>query len=234
MGSFGEILIYTELLSNIRQVSVIASLPTPVDASTRASVSNDGHQLLIVHQANTECISLPAQVKVGGSLPVSINGNVDLTWRLPVASEQTRPGQFALENQALPWTAIDMKKGSPIQCRQCDSLFVPENAIPVWKDLPSENWAEMMEFWHCHKPHDHEHGNGDANLLASKGYGANSAIASQQGIGFVDLTSFLFSEADCKGLTVSALSLMLLLIFLPLPTSLQFQTGRKKMSVSVL
>ncbi|KAF4989583.1 hypothetical protein FGRMN_9045 [Fusarium graminum] len=68
--------------------------------------------------------------------------------------------------------------------------------------LPSENWAEMMEFWHCHKPHDHEHQ--DPESLASKGYGANHAISAQQGTGFVDLTSFLFSEPDCRGLKYSS------------------------------
>ncbi|KAM0251244.1 hypothetical protein ACHAP5_001842 [Fusarium lateritium] len=60
----------------------------------------------------------------------------------------------------------------------------------------------MMEFWHCHKPHDHEHQ--DPESLASKGYGANHAISAQQGTGFVDLTSFLFSESDCQGLKYSS------------------------------
>lgn len=34
----------------------------------------------------------------------------------------------------------------------------------MWKDLPSGNWAEMMDFWHCHKPDPeggHEHGDGE-------------------------------------------------------------------------
>jgi hypothetical protein len=86
----------------------------------------------------------------------------------------------------------------------------------------------MMEFWHCHKPHDHEHQ--DPESLASKGYGANHAISAQKGTGFVDLTSFLFSESDCQGLKVS---------IDPMPTDFALayvrpylQMGRKKMSVS--
>ncbi|KAJ4308748.1 hypothetical protein N0V84_011915 [Fusarium piperis] len=59
-----------------------------------------------------------------------------------------------------------------------------------------------MEFWHCHKPHDHNQQ--DPESLASKGYGANHAISVQSGIGFVDLTSFLFSESDCKGVKYSS------------------------------
>ncbi|KAG4265766.1 hypothetical protein FPRO06_01046 [Fusarium proliferatum] len=43
----------------------------------------------------------------------------------------------------------------------------------------------------------------DPESLATKGYGANHAISAQQGVGFVDLTSFLFSESDCRGLQQS-------------------------------
>jgi hypothetical protein len=71
---------------------------------------------------------------------------------------------------------------------------LPTGKIKAWKDLPSENWAEMMEFWHCHKPED-DHGK-DHEHLTSKGYGARSMIGAQLGVGFVDLTSFLFSESD--------------------------------------
>ncbi|CAI0653025.1 unnamed protein product [Colletotrichum noveboracense] len=61
-----------------------------------------------------------------------------------------------------------------------------------------------MDFWHCHKPTDHEHSH-EPEHLAKRGYGANSSIAAQNGVGLVDLTSFLFSEADCSGLVASDL-----------------------------
>jgi hypothetical protein len=76
----------------------------------------------------------------------------------------------------------------------------------------------MMEFWHCCKPgeedHHHHHGhkqqsgtangNGaqtkaDEKSLAARGYGASSAVEARQGIGYVDLISLLFAEADCSG-----------------------------------
>ncbi|KAF4962668.1 hypothetical protein FSARC_9229 [Fusarium sarcochroum] len=194
--------IYAELLSNIRQISVVASLSTPADSSTKAEISHDGRQLNVTHQDRTESISLPAQTSVAGPLPVTKTGRPSLSWRLPVSPADAKPAQFSLENQALPWTSVDITTGSPIGCRNCGNEFVTQNTIKTWKDLPSENWAEMMEFWHCHKPHDHEHQ--DSESLASKGYGANHAISAQQGIGFVDLTSFLFSESDCRGLKYSS------------------------------
>ncbi|KAK7424888.1 hypothetical protein QQX98_000163 [Neonectria punicea] len=196
------ILIYAELLSNIRQVSVVVALSSPVDASTKAEISEQGRRIQIAHQGQTEIISLPAQVVPLAALPISRHGILDLSWRLPVSPSETRPANFSLENQALPWTSVDVETGSRIACRQCDSEFVPKDTIKVWKDLPSENWAEMMEFWHCHKPHDDSQP--DEESLASKGYGANSAISAQEGVGFVDLTSFLFSESNCSGLAYSS------------------------------
>ncbi|KAH8737099.1 ubiquitin-conjugating enzyme E2-binding protein [Ilyonectria robusta] len=202
MASTGDFLIYAELLSNIRQVSVVVSLSSPADASTKAEVSQHGRQLQVAHQGQIESISLPAQVVAPEALPIPRQGVLDLSWRLPVAPSEAKPPHFSLENQTLPWTSVDIEAGSRIACRQCDGEFVSKGTIKAWKDLPSENWAEMMEFWHCHKPHDdNQH---DAESLASKGYGANSAISAQAGVGFVDLTSFLFSESNCSGLAYSS------------------------------
>lgn len=58
-----------------------------------------------------------------------------------------------------------------------------------------------MEFWHCHKPHDHDQQ--ENQNLANKGYGANNVISAQLGVGFVDITSFMFDEQDCQNLLVS-------------------------------
>ncbi|KAH7197312.1 ubiquitin-conjugating enzyme E2-binding protein [Fusarium flagelliforme] len=202
MGSQSSAKIYAELLSNIRQISVVASLSSSADPSTKADISNGGRQLNVTHQGHTESITLPAQTSVAGDLPVAQTGRPSLSWRLPVSPAEAKPAHFSLENQALPWTSVDMKTGSPVGCRNCGSEFVAEGAIETWKDLPSDNWAEMMEFWHCHKPHDHDHQ--DSESLATKGYGANHAISAQQGVGFVDLTSFLFTESDCRGLKYSS------------------------------
>ncbi|KAF4984824.1 hypothetical protein FZEAL_52 [Fusarium zealandicum] len=194
MTSSKAISIYAELLSNIRNISVVASLSSAVDSSTKAEISQDGRHLTVTHQDQTENIFLPAQAAVTASLPVAGNGRSSLSWRLPISPAEAKPAHFLPENQALPWTSVDVKAGSRIGCRKCDSEFVAQNTIKAWKDLPSENWAEMMEFWHCHKPHDHNQQ--DSESLASKGYGANHVISAQEGVGFVDLTSYLFLESE--------------------------------------
>lgn len=197
-----RISIYAELLSNIRQVSIAASLPSPPGPRTVAKVFDGGRRLCIEHDGQTEALDLPGTVFGNTTLQVSQSASRELTWRLPLSSEGTPFPHFSPETQAVPWVASDLDHGSAIYCRSCNSIVIPKDTIQSWKDLPSENWAEMMEFWHCHKPHDHsEH---QQESLADRGYGANSVITAQPGTGFVDITSFMFDETNCQNLLVSS------------------------------
>ncbi|KAI0888629.1 ubiquitin-conjugating enzyme E2-binding protein [Annulohypoxylon maeteangense] len=202
MSASQPILIYAELLANIRQVSVVCLLPTPSRESTSAIISSDSLVFTIHHDDIETSVRLPGKLNVYSPpreqiLPQQKLGSRYLPWRLPLA---TTPGHYAvsaLEDQTVPWSANDLQPESSVTCRTCRAPIVESGTIKVWKDLPSENWAEMMEFWHCHKPHDHGHGHEhDNDGLTSKGYGASSRISAQPGVGFVDLTSFLLSETD--------------------------------------
>ncbi|EAQ89347.1 hypothetical protein CHGG_05966 [Chaetomium globosum CBS 148.51] len=111
------------------------------------------------------------------------------------------------------WSATDLDPESGVACRQCATEVVCSGSVKVWKDLPSENWAEMMEFWHCHKPDHHHHhnpseedGKAGEESLAARGYGASSAISAQEGVGFVDLTTLLFEERDCQNVTIRVMA----------------------------
>ncbi|KAH9908733.1 ubiquitin-conjugating enzyme E2C-binding protein [Xylariomycetidae sp. FL2044] len=197
------ILIYAELLSNIRQVSVACSLPTPSSDITRASVNSDGLRLTVTHDGLERSLELPSRVAVRSQLPISSQGSKTLSWRLPLASIHKGPQHavFRPENAPIPWSASDLEAGAGISCRTCKSDVVRAGTLKTWKDLPSENWAEMMEFWHCHKPHDHIQE--DDDHLTSRGYGASSRISAQPGVGFVDLTSFLLSKTDVSESAIS-------------------------------
>ncbi|RAK78706.1 HECT-type E3 ubiquitin transferase [Aspergillus fijiensis CBS 313.89] len=79
-----------------------------------------------------------------------------------------RGGDEELGGGFVPWRAPDMRPGTRVRCRRCESVVLDQPARSaegwVWKDLPSGNWAEMMDFWHCHKPDPeggHEHGDGE-------------------------------------------------------------------------
>ncbi|KAL1841388.1 hypothetical protein VTJ49DRAFT_7118 [Mycothermus thermophilus] len=209
--------LYAELLVNIRQISIGASLDSPSDASTQISLSADGRTVNLAHRGQTARLILPGKAAVGGTLlPIQERqkGSTSLSWRLPADGASLPPSHRQTGVEDIPWSATDLAPTSGVACRHCGADVVPSGSVKVWKDLPSENWAEMMEFWHCHKPdhhHHHHHGNGDdrdsgtadEQSLASRGYGASSAIQAQESVGFVDLTSLLFAETDCRNLTFS-------------------------------
>ncbi|KOS16896.1 Uncharacterized protein ESCO_004744 [Escovopsis weberi] len=185
--------IYAELLTNIRQVSVRASLPSPSDASTRAAVVDEGRRLQVHHRGEAAILDLPVRVLVRSStLPLSDAPLTDLVWRLPALAAEVEARRFSAEDQALPWGSRDVRPGSRVCCRACGGCLVPRDGVRAWKDLPSENWAEMMEFWHCHKPLNHR----DDTSATGEG--------DEEGVGFVDLTSFMVSESDCRNMLSEA------------------------------
>ncbi|KAK1639204.1 ubiquitin-conjugating enzyme E2-binding protein [Colletotrichum phormii] len=225
MSSHNTPNIYAELLTNIRQLSIAVTLPSPAGGRTRALIAADGSTLHIHHAGTETYFPLPGRVLAQGGAPTALPtpppsassppASHTLSWRLPLADSPAAPRTgTSLADDPVPWTARDLLPGSAVACRRCAAVVVPGGKAGEWKDLPSENWAEMMDFWHCHKPstdHEHEHGGGDGQgqgkedheHLTRRGYGANSSIAAQPGVGMVDLTSFLFCEADCVGLKFS-------------------------------
>lgn len=232
MESSEKSIIYAELLPNIGRISLAISLKPPnTDASTRVAVNADGVNVELRHHGEIQTLKLPAKVSLGGTvLPIQKKqGSGILSWALPLCSPvRFDPRQPEVAGDGAPtWSATDLKAGSEISCRQCGNVIVKNGSIAAWKDLPSENWAEMMEFWHCHKPdHPHHHhghphnsgstdterspkalGHGDGGKandasLAARGYGASSITSAQKGIGFIDLTTLLFAESDCADITV--------------------------------
>ncbi|KAK7923369.1 hypothetical protein PG985_007440 [Apiospora marii] len=211
MPQSDDILIYAELLSNVGRVSVACDSPLSGVNTTAASVSADSLSLTVRNHKIENTLKLPDRVVPAEDatklLAAQTKKSQCQQWSLPLApvnGSATRNIQrrAAPDAQAsTPWSAQDLSPGSSVYCRGCQTVVVAEGKIETWKDLPSENWAEMMEFWHCHKPHDHEHH--DDQGLASRGYGANSRLSGQSGVGLVDLTSLLFAQSDCSNIAPS-------------------------------
>jgi len=196
-------LMYAELLANIRQISVIVSLLTPCDSSTVVSISLQRDSITIHHDGKISTLPLPGQVAASAVLQKPSLRSRDLSWRLPLAGEPTRGDPDTNES---PWAANNLGKDTQLFCRSCGAEIISKGSMQSWKDLPSENWAEMMDFWHCHKPTEHESHKGhshDESATANKGYGANSKFTAQSKVGFVDLTTFLLDGKDCHNINVS-------------------------------
>jgi hypothetical protein len=151
------------------------------------------------------------------------DGNrISFSFRLQVDNDEWCDlSKDTLGDNFIPWTATAMSTCMGLRCRFCDHVFLDSCTLRpsdgradtatlpawTWKDLPSANWAEMMDFWHCHKPDTHDHSGRheeigftqDRNAL-TKGYGAANQIMAISGTTLVDIGSFLVSEADCRGL----------------------------------
>ncbi|KUJ08548.1 uncharacterized protein LY89DRAFT_676949 [Mollisia scopiformis] len=206
-----KILLYAELLPNIRQVSVMAAFDTPSDSTTEAELSADGRQINVIHEGTNHILNLPGQAVASTKLQKPVNSNKELSWRLPVVGLPSNTSVDRGQSSGAPWSAKELGPDSRFSCRGCGAVIVPEGAIESWRDLPSENWAEMMDFWHCHKPDTGaDAGNSqaghDQNAIsnANRAYGANTKFIAQSGVGFIDVASFLLDESDCQNLQTSS------------------------------
>lgn len=212
--------LYAEALSNIRQVSIVATLPTPADAFTTAKLikkHQEGVCFELSHNYTKTSIELPGLVDSSSALQHPHHGRTELSWRLPVSTSAAKAEGLGFSYVTQGWSAKGLRLDVNLSCKQCSEVIVAEGIVAAWKDLPSENWAEMMEFWHCHKPDDkpdhgdiagtgsgvehanHVHGE-DKNV--NRAYGANSRFAARHGIGFIDILSFLLVEEDCQNIVV--------------------------------
>ena len=207
--------LYAELLLNIQQVTIHATLQSASNGETHVDLSSDHTVFFLTHNGETASIKLPVQVAQKVSLDGPVLEAKELSFRLPVAGEFARVDQSHLStSNEVPWSAFSLSSETQLACRFCNCVVVDQFSVAHWKSLPNENWAEMMDFWHCHKPDTQEHGTSDASV-STKGYAASNSMSAQAGRGFVDICYFILSEQDCSGIQVRA----------TLPTVSSFQPG---------
>ncbi|KAF2663065.1 hypothetical protein K491DRAFT_551946, partial [Lophiostoma macrostomum CBS 122681] len=205
-----SITLYAELLLNIRTVTLFASLRTVHTRETKATLSTNGDSITISHEGASATIHLPVNAGGGGDAALALPASPpskELSLRLQIEEQDDSElftGVHTEERKAniVPWdgASLNEMKNVRILCKSCQSLAIDGAKVVDWRDLPNENWAEMMDFWHCHKPdehHLHDHTHHDA--VAKKGYAAGNQFKATEGIGFVDLSSLLLAEADCAG-----------------------------------
>lgn len=207
--------LYAEHLVNIRTLSIQALLSTVSNQQTQATLSADGSSLTLSHEGEVASIKLPITVPGGhndATLTIPAAPTKDLSFRV---SLQEKPGASGLltngsheYSHVIPWSATALSPDTEVACKTCNAIIVRRGRVKVWKDLPSENWAEMMDFWHCHRPdvpHDHD------KSTPQKGYSASSRLALESGVGMVDPVDFVLAAEDCENLAVGAASSILML-----------------------
>ena len=208
-----SITLYAELLLHIRTITLFASLRTHHSHGTKAKLSSDGISITVSHEGRSATIRMPFNVKGGGEAELELPSqphSKEITLRLQLEELEDSDLLGALQSEerkanVVPWDGASLDKQTDVEarCKGCDGVIVPQDKIASWRDLPNENWAEMMDFWHCHKPDEHHlHDHTHEEAIGGKGYAAGNRLEATAGIGFVDLTSFLLKEQDCEGAQV--------------------------------
>jgi hypothetical protein len=208
-----SITLYAELLLHIRTVTLFASLRTNHSRQTDAKLSADGSSITVSHEGQSATIRLPINVKGPSDAVLELPSqppSKELTLRLQLEEREGSDFLVALQSEdrqenIVPWDGASLSNTNDVEitCKSCEGILVPKGKIQQWKDLPNANWAEMMDFWHCHKPDEHHlHDHTYEQAVGQKGYAAGNRLQAIAGVGFVDLTSFLLSESDCEGAQV--------------------------------
>ena len=194
-----SISIYAELLLNIRQITVQVLLPSDRVETTSINLSSERDSLTVFHSGQIAEIRLPAAVRQGFVPGVDPRSVRELSLRLPVADkavDELRSIELSGVSDPI-WSASSLSSNARIACRACQALLV-KDSVNIWKDLPSEDWAEMMDFWHCHKPETDDSVSHHDGL--QKGYGAASSIEPTAGTGLLDTMYVLLVRDDAHAL----------------------------------
>jgi len=197
-----EIYLYAEILTHIRQLTLYASLQTIKNEHTKILVSSDKKIITALHDGDSSSIYLPTQISGTAEITFPLDKKTEISARVQI--EDIADLKSSLENANhidVPWSASDLESEVGLLCKDCGCSFLAECTVSTWKDLPSANWAELMDFWFCHKPHSHDD-NQDDSAAAAKGFSARSKLAVSPHTGLTDTVSFLLHADDCMNLKV--------------------------------
>ena len=199
-----DIYLYAEILANIKQVSLYASLQTTKNEKTKIDVSSDRRVVTVLHDGQSANIFLPTGIAGSAEVTIPAEKKKEVSVRLEIEdlAGLSSANDYQSQNN-YPWLAEDLSVETVIRCANCEATLIDQGTITTWKDLPSEGWAEMMDLWHCHKPHDHGPQTKESAAAGRKGYSASSRLIATEGTGLIDVSTFLLAREDCRHIQVS-------------------------------
>lgn len=200
------IYLYAEVLANIRQANLYVYLSSPKNERTKINIASDKKTIKVIHDGETASLYLPSEISGTAEINIPTERGMEISVRLELEDIKTMPSiQDAVVDEG-PWSASDLGPNCRLRCRACRSeINLTETPPMVFKNLPSDHWAEMMDFWHCHRPpHAEPNRAKDSEEAAqSKGYGTSSKLKASRGVAFVDTTSFILAEQSCRNIEVT-------------------------------
>ncbi|KAK7207528.1 ubiquitin-conjugating enzyme E2-binding protein [Myxozyma melibiosi] len=174
--NYENVIYYSELLPRVSKLSLVVS---PLE-SEPSHLSRLGSSKLFVKLSasdSSSTIELPA--KVSPDTPISLKqlaafSEGSLSLRLTAARQER-------ETHTVPFPANELSQARQLHCRSCDEPLL-RNEVK-FLNMPSENWYEMMDYWHCHKP-DHDH---NASNAISKDMLKPRQGVSLVGVSYIDV-----------------------------------------------
>lgn len=195
-----KIHVYAEILTHIRQLTIYASTGSQKQLGTKLRLATNEEVVIIVHEGQQQSIRLPTQIAGKARTVCSTFETAELSVRLDIDEKDQWRNEIATQVQA-PWSSSVLGRTTSIQCRACRAQVLKSYQVGVWKEMPNENWAELMELWFCHKPHD-EHAPAEDEAAAAKGFSSRSRLVATPGVGMTDLVSFVLHQTDCSNIKV--------------------------------
>jgi hypothetical protein len=157
---------FVEWLSRIGSVSIIIQTDDEQQLTVERLIQVDSELIklqLIDSDPSTLYIPLPTPVRQMPNIESSYTTkNNTVSIRLPVVSggaQDRSTNQLMSISSNYKWSAKYLKAletSYQLICSTCGCTIMNSSNISVISEMPSELWAEMMDFWHCHKPHDHD------------------------------------------------------------------------------
>lgn len=133
-------------------------------------VSIRDRKLVIATISDTYLVNIPIQITAPDDIKItSIKESAGiLALGLKVSSTSEAPNTSFMElmdSSLQKWSVKDLLQKTPkdstnanvfsFECLNCEKSIVDSSKYSKFLDMPSELWYEMMDFWHCHKPHNH-------------------------------------------------------------------------------
>ncbi|KAK9374754.1 ubiquitin-conjugating enzyme E2-binding protein [Lipomyces chichibuensis] len=175
---------YAELLPRISHITLTIS-PLVAVPSHLTRISSSKIYMKITPDSAASILTLPG--RAAKDVPISLQQLCELNSNKKDGSLRVKAEREARAEHITPLSAKQLSDSKSVQCNECGAVLVKENM--KYLDLPSENWYELMDYWHCHKP-NHHHGNESENAVTK------DALKPRKSLALVGLTHVMVVNDD--------------------------------------
>ncbi|KAK9494983.1 ubiquitin-conjugating enzyme E2-binding protein [Lipomyces doorenjongii] len=184
---------YAELLPRISNITLTIS-PLVAVPSHLTRISSSKIYMKTTPDSAASILTLPGHA--AKDVPFSLQQLCQLDSTNKTGSVRVKAEREEREEHISPLSAKQLSDCKSVQCSECGAVLVKENM--KYLDLPSENWYELMDYWHCHKP-EHHHGNGHANAISK------DVLKPRKSLALVGLTHIMVVSYDVVSESIKVL-----------------------------